>query len=240
MKTTTRFHKTAAAFTLIELLTVIAIIGILAAIIIPTVGKVRETARAAQCASNLRQIQLANILHAHDHNGKYATAAIGDGSAGNPDTDAERKWLLNAEFYAYLSKRKATGIYNWPVDFLCPTSLALGNTPENKNYNYAGFSYGYNVTQKTSGLRRFTQSEVARPSTSLAWADAVDWLIEYSGTQNYDESAPTTQKTKAVAYRHGGKLNAAYWDAHVRRLSRDEVVVNAVSDPNMQLWYVLK
>ena len=45
-----------AAFTLIELLTVIAIIGILAAIIIPTVGKVRDSARSAQCISNMRQV----------------------------------------------------------------------------------------------------------------------------------------------------------------------------------------
>ncbi len=44
------------AFTLIELLTVIAIIGILAAILIPTVGKVRENARRARCSSNVRQI----------------------------------------------------------------------------------------------------------------------------------------------------------------------------------------
>ena len=44
------------AFTLIELLTVIAIIGILAAILIPVVGAVRESARSAECLSNLRQI----------------------------------------------------------------------------------------------------------------------------------------------------------------------------------------
>ena len=43
-------------FTLIELLTVIAIIGILAAIIIPTVGRVRESAKRAKCMSNVRQI----------------------------------------------------------------------------------------------------------------------------------------------------------------------------------------
>lgn len=50
-------------FTLIELLTVIAIIGILAAILIPVVGQVRESARSAQCQSNLRQIGMA--VHAY-------------------------------------------------------------------------------------------------------------------------------------------------------------------------------
>ena len=42
------------AFTLIELLSVIAIIGVLAAILFPALGKVRENARTSQCVSNLR------------------------------------------------------------------------------------------------------------------------------------------------------------------------------------------
>lgn len=55
------------AFTLIELLTVIAIIGILAAILIPVVGKVREQARQAACASNLRQIGVGVHLYSADN-----------------------------------------------------------------------------------------------------------------------------------------------------------------------------
>lgn len=49
------------AFTLIELLTVIAIIGILAAILIPVTANVRESARQTKCASNIRQVALACI-----------------------------------------------------------------------------------------------------------------------------------------------------------------------------------
>jgi prepilin-type N-terminal cleavage/methylation domain-containing protein len=55
-------------FTLIELLTVIAIIGILAAIVIPTVGKIRETAQRTVDANNLREIGKAAMIFAADNN----------------------------------------------------------------------------------------------------------------------------------------------------------------------------
>ncbi|RRJ98944.1 prepilin-type N-terminal cleavage/methylation domain-containing protein [Opitutaceae bacterium TAV4] len=57
----------AAAFTLVELLTVIAIIGILAAITIPVIGKVRGTADNARCLSNLRQTGVAMAMYVSDH-----------------------------------------------------------------------------------------------------------------------------------------------------------------------------
>jgi prepilin-type N-terminal cleavage/methylation domain-containing protein len=68
MRTTS---PTRGGFTLIELLTVIAIIGILAAILIPTVGKVRESARRTVDSSNLREIGKACIIWANDHNERF-------------------------------------------------------------------------------------------------------------------------------------------------------------------------
>ncbi|MDR1279881.1 MAG: prepilin-type N-terminal cleavage/methylation domain-containing protein [Opitutaceae bacterium] len=56
-----------AAFTLIELLAVITIIGILAAIIIPVVGKVRENAKRVKVLGNLRSCYTMHQLYANDN-----------------------------------------------------------------------------------------------------------------------------------------------------------------------------
>ncbi len=58
------------AFTLIELLVVISIIGVLAGLLLPTLGRAKEAGRSTACLSNLRQIGLALQLYVDDHNNR--------------------------------------------------------------------------------------------------------------------------------------------------------------------------
>lgn len=69
------------AFTLVELLSVVAIIGILAAIIIPTVGAVRKAAHNTLCKSNLRQWGVALQLFTNESKQRYIPYE------GGPDND---------------------------------------------------------------------------------------------------------------------------------------------------------
>ena len=63
------------AFTLLELLVVIAIIGVLIGLLLPALGASRASAEAAVCASNIRQLALANTAYAHDHSRQFVLAA---------------------------------------------------------------------------------------------------------------------------------------------------------------------
>ena len=63
--------KFSKAFTLIELLFVIVIVAILAALLVPALSRVIENSRTTQCASNLRQIGTAMFLFAGEHGGYF-------------------------------------------------------------------------------------------------------------------------------------------------------------------------
>ncbi len=93
------------AFTLIEILVVIGIIALLAAILFPVFARVREGGRKTVCASNLKQLGLAFRMYADDNSGRYPYGGNYQVWAGtNPNfspatvwTGATAHWVTGGE-----------------------------------------------------------------------------------------------------------------------------------------------
>lgn len=145
-------HGRRTAFTLIELLIVISIIAILAAILFPVFARARENARRASCQSNLKQIGLAAMQYASDYYACLPPAVVIPGV--NP---ADPKTLSYVDLIQPYAK-------NGQI-FVCPSftrpSYAVGGPdPSDTEQMMAGsgkmiydriFSYGLNTGGPTTG-----------------------------------------------------------------------------------------
>jgi prepilin-type N-terminal cleavage/methylation domain-containing protein/prepilin-type processing-associated H-X9-DG protein len=157
------------AFTLLELLCVIAIVTILASMLLPALNQAKARAKRIQCVNNLRQNGLAFHIFAHDHNGSFpmAVPAINGGSLEY----VENASRINSEFYfSYRHFQTLSSELVAPRLVVCPADSRLPassfGTLSNENLSYfVGVKAAYNQPNSILAGDRNITNDWTGPAT---------------------------------------------------------------------------
>ena len=193
--------RTEKSFTLIELLTTIAIVAILVSMLVPAAVRAHAAAQQVHCLGNLRQLHLALLQYTSDWRGRLPPYVTNAPSNDHPG--------LNWTKWSYPYYRDVRVL-------LCPASPGKIPSPTDEGFrNYDG-SYGWNY-DGTQGNRGPLASHIERPADSYLLCDSGDPCIIYGANtwENLLEELDLDWNSKSEgANRHLCKANCAFVDGH--------------------------
>lgn len=223
-----------AAFTLIELLTVIAIIGILAAIILPVASRVRETARSAKCVSNLRQISLGIQMYVGDRKGMMPGPVLTAQYANYRQTTTGLRGNLPALIAEYVPVQQgASSLDRVQEMLLCPSwalstssqavpSMMLNTAPVGwLQGNVQIYPMGYAGTTPANDLKPLPFSRITQYPLSQTWL-----MIDLDKEWFSDGASPGGWGDIPAKPVHGSGRNCLFYDGHVARIGGGERPLN--------------
>src|SRR6266853_1874908 len=207
------------AYTLIELVVVMAIIAILAGFSVAAFATIQERARITQDMNNLRQIALATQTYLNDNDGAFFLP-----------TGGTSPWM-NSLHPKYLSNWK---IFQSPFDKRAPS----------ENNTTAPVSYGFNLNAQSSGASLISD-KITNPSMFILFAPAQGTLttVSFAGTPAASVTVNKAGGSQGTAL--GGthtsrkRINACMADLHVENMLWTVFInnTNFSSDPSAsQRW----
>ena len=204
------------AFTLVEILVVLFVVGVLAALLFPVFARARERARRDSCQSNLKQIGLGFLQYERDYDEKHPLAYADDDASGVYNANFDRGWMQLVQPYI-----KSTAV------FQCPSE------PSNYFPPLRATDYWYSAT--ISQTKNIT--DVTKPAQTVLCGDGIGMPAAFVATHGeiaYNGNAPSlkyngeiwdvTEKTDGQGgRRHLDGLNFLFCDGHVKWLPPETV-----------------
>lgn len=217
-------HPAPRAFTLVELLVVIAVVALLIGILLPALGRTRRAAHATACASNLRQAFLACRMYADVNDG--VGPAIGQPYGRLPN------WALVVLEASGLAGQTAGELYDEGTVLICPTTDRAFGGQMTRTYamnatGHADYQLGdpdsYDDADNPGHIRfdliRFSDRAAALVDSQPAFFDS--------------NAPPPTRSASVIDFRneehvrdrlavlHGGedRFNTAFFDGSVRTVA---------------------
>ena len=213
------------AFTLIELLVVVSIIALLIAILLPALSNARDSGRTVSCASNMRQMQIANDVYATDFKEDYIYSGYqGGGQITIDGVTVNRYWTIDEDYLNLMQftdsqiSNVLTGVSaaeiwgaRWPTQFLCPQWVKAENPWLHE------LSYAHNNEQRNQNIVR---TKVVNPTGKVVFAESQNHFMRARQATNYGwglygETWGPSQTKFHITYRHSDRANFVYYDGHV-------------------------
>ena len=229
------------AFTLIEILVVIAIIGILSAILFPVFSRARENGRKTACLSNLKQLGTAFLLYQQDSRGKLPLAGNFQAWApGNGHWVAGKAGTAPADFsladvsapFAYLGvtdKRHADVDQGALFPYIKSTASYI--CPSNADGKAKQLSYSMNCA--LSGL---SSSRVRSPGDIVLLVDEEYATDGFFWALNTGVVTGLGDSTDRLTTKHNGGGNLLFADGHVKYYPYDAFPLDATPEGLANKW----
>jgi len=223
-------------FTLVELLVVLAVISILAAMLLPALGRGKSRARAVVCGNSLRQLGLAFQLYLQDNADTFPTSSPHSGLGAQPEDWVW--WQVEAGTITMRNPKRGSVIQHLgqyqPRLLRCPDDRAADSrevlwlsNPGTEQYFY---SYSLNA-HSDAGMASFISRDrtliilnkgekIRNPSRKIMLAEEKGAANDGPGSAVIDDG-----RWQPLGYpltmRHSGKANVTFADGHVERMHRD-------------------
>lgn len=253
-------RRLAEGFTLIELLVVISIIALLVAILIPSLRGARRSAQGVVCQSNLRQIGVASLLYAQEHDDRVWPVNAQDVDAWPRDGAAWARLVVDGRLqpgFLYWYVQHVDDINECPINLRRATDRDGGDNLFGKD---AALDFDYTMMMNMQGARlekTRTIGHLAEPERYGLWSMPPTYapsdarVVRLSGSPifveestywwNEDVSDGLWSNADQIEVRHKGGGNVAFLEGHVETVKPPmgpKYLENEPADLNVNDLYI--